>query len=1520
MALEVNDFNAIRISLASPEQIRSWSYGEVTKPETINYRTLKPEKDGLFCEKIFGPTKDFECYCGKYKRVRYKGIICDKCGVEVARSKVRRERMGHIELASPVAHIWFVKGLPSRVGLLLDMSPRSLERVLYFAQFIVTAVDEAARDKAIEALHQEMETQAAEREAQYAEKVTLREAACEEAVGQVQSQRDQQLARLDEELARDLEALKKKVTALKGAITKGQGKSASKDLALAETVIVAKGRKVTSQAPQRLQAEADKRVAELEDLFAQRRSESELLADAHIQQLQDAARVEIEPLRQKMHDERQAVAEEYHLKIEELEELKDPIRDDAVTLLLEAKHHELASAYSDVFSAGMGAGAVLDILRRLDLDRMVVKLRQEIQSFSGQRRKKATKRLKVVEAFRKSNNRPEWMVVGVLPVLPPDLRPMVQLDGGRFATSDLNDLYRRVINRNNRLKRLLELGAPEIIIRNEKRMLQEAVDSLIDNGRRGRAVSTAGNHKLKSLSDMLKGKQGRFRQNLLGKRVDYSGRSVIVVGPELKLHQCGLPRRMALELFKPFVMRALVGRGLAHNIKSAKRVVERAQPEVWDILDEIVQERPVLLNRAPTLHRLGIQCFEPVLVDGSAIRVHPLVCAAFNADFDGDQMAVHIPLGRAAVAEARQIMLSAENLLLPSNGEPTVAPTLDIVLGCYYLTLVKPRAKGEYRRGIPPKGVYGSFQEARLAYDLGLVELQAKIKVRDPRTGGELIDTTVGRIIFNEVLPEELALRNDVLDKKNLKDLVAECHHKLGMERTAEMVDAVKNVGFHYATQSGMTIAINDLKVPEAKAGLLEEADARIAEVEQQYQMGLITEEERYDQAVAIWRHTTEQVQAAIQNEMNRYGGVYLMAVSGAKGNISQISQMSGMRGLMTDPSGRIIDLPIRSSFREGLTVLEYFISTHGARKGLADTALRTADSGYLTRRLIDVSQEVIILEDDCGTTAGSWLSEPTEKGVLESLRERITGRWAASDLVDPQTGELIARRNEEISEEMAERIEALGIQRVHVRSPLTCQAKRGLCAPCYGRNLARGDLVRVGEAVGIVAAQSIGEPGTQLTMRTFHTGGVAGIDITSGLPRVEELFEARVPKGGALISEIDGTAEIAREGGSRRIKVVSSELYRDEYALPKGAEVVVEHEEWVERGALLARLPQPAEIKEGQEGALPVAADADADVSARMAGRVVRGRSDRLSIIYEEREEREYVVPPTARIRVETGQYVHAGQQLTDGAVNPQDILRVQGPEAVQLYLVEEIQKVYRSQGVNINDKHIEVIVRQMLHRVQVDSPGDTELLPGELVDRFRFEEVNAKVLAEGGEPATAQPVLLGVTKASLNTDSFLAAASFQETTRILTEAAVNGAVDHLLGLKENVIIGKLIPARARVTVPERPTVAELMVPPGLLASGEGEPAEGELAGEAVQGLAKLSSLAMAFQVPPGEEGPVEGPGGEASEGPGEQPSEESGDEPSEESGEELSEGSGEEPSEGPGEKASEEPGEEPSEGPDSE
>ncbi len=1094
----------------------------------------------------------------------------------------------------------------------------------------------------------------------------------------------------------------------------------------------------------------------------------------------------------------------------------------------------------------MGAEAVFTMLQRLDLDKLAERMQIETQSSSGQRRKKAVKRLRVVEALRKSGNKPEWMVFTVLPVLPPDLRPMVQLDGGRFATSDLNDLYRRVINRNNRLKRLLDLGAPEIIIRNEKRMLQEAVDSLIDNGRRGRAVSGQGNHKLKSLSDMLKGKQGRFRQNLLGKRVDYSGRSVIVVGPNLKLHQCGLPKRMALELFKPFIMHSLVSKGMAHNIKSAKRIVERGRPEVWDVLDEVIKSRPVLLNRAPTLHRLGIQAFEPVLVDGSAIQIHPLVCAAFNADFDGDQMAVHVPLSREAVAEARQVMLSTHNLLLPSSGEPTVAPTLDIVLGCFYMTMIKPGVHGEYREGIPPQGVYGSFQEAELAYDLGVIDLQARIKVRDSRTNGEFVETNIGRVIFDEVLPPELPFHNEVMDRKGLKSLVAECHQKLGSEGTAEVVDNIKHVGFTFCTRSGATIAINDIKTPVEKAALLEEADAQIAEIDDQYAMGLITEQERYNASVSIWNETTDKVQAAIQNSLDRYGSVYLMASSGAKGNITQIRQMAGMRGLMSDPSGRIIDLPIRSSFREGLSVLEYFISTHGARKGLADTALRTADSGYLTRRLIDVAQDVIVLEEDCGTQSGIWLGEPSDKGVLETLSERILGRYVATDVADPKTGEIIVERDQEIDEEKASRIMAAGIARVHVRSALTCQARMGICQRCYGRNLARGRLVEMNEAVGIVAAQSIGEPGTQLTMRTFHTGGVAGVDITSGLPRVEELFEARIPKAHAIISEIDGVSETVQDGEARWIKVTSSEFYSDHYDLPKGAKLLVENGDWVDQGAILARVEAEApkaakparkskKAREAEEAAAVAEATVEEapvveevavvpEVVARIAGQVNIEKGNKLSLVYEEKEEREYPVAAMARVLVDNSETVRAGQKLTEGSLNPQDVLRIIGPEAVQSYLVEEVQKVYRSQGVNINDKHIEVIIRQMLRKVRVDTPGDTGFLPGELVDRFRYEEANAKVLAEGGEPATAVPILLGVTKASLSTESFLAAASFQETTRVLTEAAISGMTDRLLGLKENVIIGKLIPARAQIVLPPEP-VRQFFLPG--LEGVEGMPSE---------------------------------------------------------------------------------------------
>ena len=1265
--LEVNDFDAIRISLASPEQVRSWSYGEVSKPETINYRTLKPERDGLFCERIFGPTKDFECYCGKYKRIRYKGIICDKCGVEVARAKVRRERMGHIELACPVSHIWFAKGIPSRIGLLLDLSPRSLERVLYFSHYIITSIDEEARQEAIKQLKQNTSQQIAE-------------------------------------LQSTLEAKTKEMEAARATVNK------------------------------------------------------------------------IEQLRRSFAEQKLQLEEKLSATVEQLKDLQQG------ALLTENQYHELEQKYGQVFTAGMGAEAILQLLKDINLDEMRNRLIQETRSTSGQRRRRAAKQLQVVEGFRRSGNKPEWMILTVLPVLPPDLRPMVQLDGGRFATSDLNDLYRRVINRNNRLRHLLEIGAPEIIIRNEKRMLQEAADSLIDNGRRGRAVSVGGNHKLKSLSDMLRGKQGRFRQNLLGKRVDYSGRSVIVVGPELKLNQCGLPRRMAVELFKPFIMRRLVGQGLAHNIKSARRLVERNKPEVYDILEEVVKERPVLLNRAPTLHRLSIQAFEPVLIDGSAIQIHPLVCSAFNADFDGDQMAIHIPLSKAAVKQAREIMLSTHNMLLPSSGEPIITPTLDMVLGCYYLTTIIPGAKGE---GL----IFGSFDEAKLAYELGNIDLRAEIEVRKQQEDGQRIKTSVGRIIFNDVLPSELGFYNKAIDKVSLKQIVADCSKLLSNEKTAEVVDNIKRLGFSYATKSGTTIAMGDIQVPPSKPKLLEEAGERVAIIENQYNRGLITEDEKYNNIIAVWMETTDKITDIISRTLDRYGGVYMMATSGAKGNISQIRQMAGMRGLMTDPSGKIIDFPIKSGLREGLTVLEYFISTHGARKGLADTALRTSDSGYLTRRLIDVAQDVITREDDCGTTDGIWISEPQEKELLPPLAERITGRLAASKIVNPKTGEVIVDRNEEINEEKAKEIIAAGITKVHVRSPLSCRSRHGACRQCYGRDLARGHLVDLNTAVGIIAAQSIGEPGTQLTLRTFHTGGVVGLDITSGLPRVEELFEARPPKGQAIISEIEGVVEVIQNEEGKVIRVTSSEVYLDEYSLPPGWQVTVNNGQWVDIGAVLAS-PQAEDSSESVALTTEVKS-----ILARVAGEVII-EGNQLFINYKEEEQREYAVPANARIRVQNGDYVKAGQQLTEGSINPQDILHILGKEATEQYLVDEVQKVYRSQGVNINDKHIEVIVHRMLSKVRIDSSGDTELVPGELIDIFRYEDINAKVLAEGGEPATAHPVLMGITRASLNTESWLAAASFQETTRVLTEAAVKGEIDRLVGLKENVIIGKLIPA----------------------------------------------------------------------------------------------------------------------------
>ncbi|MGQ9531576.1 MAG: DNA-directed RNA polymerase subunit beta' [Desulfotomaculales bacterium] len=1126
--LELNNFDRIRIGLASPEQIRAWSHGEVKKPETINYRTLKPERDGLFCERIFGPTKDWECHCGKYKRVRYKGVVCDRCGVEVTRSKVRRERLGHIELAAPVSHIWYFKGIPSRMGLLLDMSPRALEKVLYFVSYVV--------------------------------------------------------------------------------IDPGNT-----------------------------------------------------------------------PLIKKQ-------------------------------LLTDNEYREYREKYGHAFKAGMGAEAIKQLLEEIDLDQLSRELRQEIREVSGQRRIRAIRRLEVVEAFRKSGNRPEWMILEVIPVIPPELRPMVQLDGGRFATSDLNDLYRRVINRNNRLKRLLELGAPDIIVRNEKRMLQEAVDALIDNGRRGRPVTGPGNRPLKSLSDMLKGKQGRFRQNLLGKRVDYSGRSVIVVGPELKLHQCGLPKEMALELFKPFVMKRLVSDGYAHNIKSAKRMVERVRPEVWDVLEDVIREHPVLLNRAPTLHRLGIQAFEPVLVEGRAIKIHPMVCTAYNADFDGDQMAVHVPLSAEAQAEARLLMLSTNNILNPKDGRPIAIPTQDMVIGIYYLTIEKPGAKGEGK-------CFKDAEEAIMAWEEGAVDLQALIKARVPGLG--LIETTVGRLIFNQVIPPELGFINRVADKKLLSKIIDDCYRKLGYAATSALLDGIKELGFRFATRAGVTISMEDIVIPTEKETILREAEKQVAQVEEHYRLGLITEEERRKKVVDIWNEATEQVTNALLRMMDRHNFIYMMAVSGARGNIQQIRQLAGMRGLMADPTGRIIELPIKANFREGLTVLEYFISTHGARKGLADTALRTADSGYLTRRLVDVAQDVIVREEDCGTTEYVEIEDREGVDAAERMENRIVGRVAALDVGHPETGELIVARDEEIDEEKAARIKEAGIKKVAIRSVLTCRTRHGVCVKCYGRNLATGRMVDLGEAVGIIAAQSIGEPGTQLTMRTFHTGGVAGEDITQGLPRVEELFEARRPKRPAVIAETDGRVEVREVKGRREIEL------------------------------------------QGVNG-----------------------------------ERYVYQVPYDTPLKVRDGDQVRAGDELIEGPLNPHDLLRIKGVRGVQVYLLQEVQRVYRMQGVDINDKHIEIMIRQMLRKVKIKDPGDTELLPGGLVDSFEFEEENARVVARGGQPAVAQPVLLGITKASLTTDSFLSAASFQETTRVLTEAAIKGKTDPLLGLKENVIIGKLVPA----------------------------------------------------------------------------------------------------------------------------
>ena len=1145
---ELDIFNKLKIGIASDEKIREWSKGEVKKPETINYRTLKPEKDGLFCERIFGPTKDWECHCGKYKRVRYKGIVCDRCGVEVTKAKVRRERMGHIELAAPVAHIWYFKGIPSRIALMLDISPRNLEKIIYFASYVVV----------------------------------------------------------------------------------------------------------------------DKGTSGLEKC----------------------------------------------------------------QVLNEKEYHEAVEKYGrGSFRARMGAEALRELLEQVDLDKLSAQIKKELQNASEQKRVKLVKRLDTVEAFRISGNRPEWMVMNVVPVIPPELRPMVQLDGGRFATSDLNDLYRRVINRNNRLKRLLELGAPEIIVRNEKRMLQESVDALIDNGRRGRPVTGAGNRPLKSLSDLLKGKQGRFRQNLLGKRVDYSGRSVIVVGPELNIYQCGLPKEMAIELFKPFVMKELVGRGIAQNIKNAKRMVERLKPEVWGILEEVIKDHPVMLNRAPTLHRLGIQAFEPVLVEGRAIKLHPLVCEAFNADFDGDQMAVHLPLSPEAQAESRYLMLATNNLLKPQDGKPVAVPRLDMILGSYYLTMVLDGEKGEGT-------YYKDPDEAIMAFENHDVGIHAKIFVRiSKEIDGEIktkkVETSVGRIIFNQGIPQDLGFIDRKEDpfqyeisfpvmKKSMGTIIERVIRTHGLTESAEVIDYIKALGFKYSTLAGITFSMSDVQVPEAKKGLLKEADQKIENIRKQYARGIITNDERYGEVIKVWESTTNKVSNAMEENFDELNPIYMMVKSGARGNMSQLRQIAGMRGLMASTTGKAVEIPIKSSFAEGLDALEYFISAHGARKGLSDTALRTADSGYLTRRLVDVSQDIIVREHDCGTHEGIMTYDIKDGNqIIEKMEERLLGRYVVEDVYNPETNELIVDKDTMITEAIAEKIVNAGIEKLEVRSVLGCRSKHGVCQKCYGMGLARRDLVSIGEAIGIIAAQSIGEPGTQLTMRTIHSGGVAGVaDITQGLPRVEELFEARKPKGLAIISEIAGTVKIKETKKKKEVVVTSSD------------------------------------------------------------------------------NSKTYTIPFGSKMKVRDGDIVEVGQPLIEGSVNPAEILALKGPEGVYEYLITEVQKVYRNQGVDINDKHIEVIGRQMLKKVRVEDNGDTDMFPGALVDMYDFEDKNNEAVQEGKRPATGKRVLLGITKASLATESFLSAASFQETTRVLTEAAVKGKVDDLVGLKENVIIGKLIPA----------------------------------------------------------------------------------------------------------------------------
>ncbi|MFP4393830.1 MAG: DNA-directed RNA polymerase subunit beta' [Anaerolineales bacterium] len=1373
---EARTFKMLRIGLAPPEKILSWSYGEVTKPETINYRRLRPEKDGLFCEAIFGPSRDYQCYCGKYKGIRYRGIICDKCGVEVTRSSVRRERMGHITLAAPVAHIWYTRRIPSHLSILLDIRKRDLDRVLYFAQYIVTSVDEDARQRALTRIDEEEQARIERMETAADEGIADLKGELKEQKEEIEESQEEVKAKFEKELDERTEEMLAQAKRLRDRLEGMMGRKVTEPIVFTptDTVIVDSDAEVSREHYARLNTVVQDALDALEQEIKEREEEALSPQQENIQAWDEGVQGKVERIREELHEKNAIIHSHYDALREEVSGIVE------YQFFNEARYRELRQRWGQVFKAGMGAEAVYELLIKLDLEKLSEQLWREVRhGTSKQRRKRATRRLRVVEALHKSTNRPEWMILTMLPVLPPELRPMVQLDGGRFATSDLNDLYRRVINRNNRLKRLLELGAPEVIINNEKRMLQEAVDSLIDNSQRGKAVSRRGRRPLKSLSDMLKGKKGRFRRNLLGKRVDYSGRSVIVVGPELQVYQCGLPKTMALELYRPFIIQRLVEYNYATNVKAAKRLIERRRPEVWEVLEEVIKDRPVMLNRAPTLHRLGIQAFEPILVEGKAIHLHPLVCAAFNADFDGDQMAVHLPLSRKAVEEARRLMLASQNILKPADGQPIIGPSKDMCLGIYYMTMERNKPnKGDGR-------AFADLNEVEMAYTMDMVDLHAKIKIlqvyENRDAPNEPVETTVGRALFNIIVPDELRYINRTLDKGALQDEIGLCYRRLGGEVAIEFADAVKRLGFHYATISGVTISIYDLTVPEEREEIMQSATDEVSEIERQYRRGLLTEEEQYNRTIEIWSRTRDLVSKAVAQRLDPEGPIAVMARSGAsKGGYGPISQLSGMRGLMADPSGRIIPLPIRSNLREGLTGLEYFISTHGSRKGLADTALRTADAGYLTRRLVDTAQDIIINAHDCETRRGLWIRRSDDIGG-QALRSRIIGRTAGADLSHPESGDLIVARNEEIDEDIADLIDQAGIEEVYVRSPMTCELQHGICGLCYGRDLARGTPAQVGSAVGIIAAQSIGEPGTQLTLRTFHTGGTASSrgDITSGLPRVEELLEARkTPKGEAEISDIGGVVHVTREGDNTVVTIVDSHMKRVNYEAPEGWEILVEDGDEVKIEAPLAR------NEEGTE-----------EIRAKAAGHIRREGRD-IILSYEVTESAEYDIPPSSRLLVAEGQEISAGAQLHEGVANPRRILEVQGREAVQLHLLNEVQKVYRSQGVNINDKHFEIIIRKMLNRVLVTESGDTEFLRGDLVDRVLFERTNREMVQDGLQPARARQVLLGLTKAALATESFLSAASFQHTIKVLSNAAVSADEDRLYGLKENVIIGKLIPA----------------------------------------------------------------------------------------------------------------------------